>query len=38
MLNLPKLEEFSYLGHDTHEIDLKCLNEHPNYDEAWMKD
>ena len=26
------------LGHDTHEIDLKCLNEHPNYDEAWMKD
>ena len=38
VLNLPKLEEFSYLGHDTHEIDLKCLNEHPNYDEAWMKD
>jgi Leucine-rich repeat (LRR) protein len=38
VLNLPKLEEFSYLGHDTHGIDLKCLNEHPNYDEAWMKD
>lgn len=38
VLNLPKLEEFSYLGHDTYGIDLKCLNEHPNYDEAWMKD
>ena len=38
VLNLPKLEEFSYLGHDTHGIDLKCLNEHPNYDETWMKD
>lgn len=37
VLSLPKLEKFSFSGHDANGVDLECLKNHPNYDESWLE-
>lgn len=38
VLELPKLEEFSYRKHIANDVDMKILEDHSNFVESWLVD
>ena len=38
VLELPKLEEFSYRKHSANDVDMKILEDHSNFVESWLVD